>query len=83
MKANVERMNVECVDPVHLCAFYRRRAAADPRSCVDIAVDCLEPAVVRAGRLGGMPIGGIDRSGERPFQVMEDPEGNVFRFLAR
>ncbi|GAA2658433.1 hypothetical protein GCM10009864_26420 [Streptomyces lunalinharesii] len=105
-------MNVECVDPVRLCAFwsqilsgastpprgepaavtsagpiamsfYRRRAAACPRSCVDIAVDYLESAVVRAVRLGGTPIGGIDRSGERPLQVMKDPEGNVFRFLAR
>ncbi|MFK0297155.1 VOC family protein [Streptomyces sp. NPDC090442] len=112
MKVNVERMNVECVDPVRLCAFwsqilsgestnsqdqpvavtsagpvamsfYRRRTAAGTRSCVDIAVDYLELAVVRAVRLGGTPVGGIDRSGERPLQVMKDPEGNVFRFLAR
>ncbi|MFK0289742.1 VOC family protein [Streptomyces sp. NPDC090442] len=112
MNAYVERINVECVDPVRLCAFwsqilsgesaasegqpvavtsvgpvamsfFRRRFAAGTRSCVDIAVDYLELAVVRAVGLGGTPVGGIDRSGERPLQVMKDPEGNVFRFLAR
>ncbi|WP_369382809.1 VOC family protein [Streptomyces sp. cg36] len=50
---------------------------------LDVDVDYLELAVVRAVRLGASPVGPIDRGGPDAFQLMRDPEGFPFRFVSR
>lgn len=49
---------------------------------LDVDVDDLERAIDEAEQLGARKIGSVVESDEAPFQVMADPEGNEFCFVA-
>ncbi len=47
-----------------------------------VDVDDLDTAVDEAEQLGARKIGGVVDDGAGPFQMMADPEGNEFCFIA-
>jgi hypothetical protein len=56
--------------------------AAKNRLHLDIEVEAIQPAVVRALRLGGRRVGETVTDDQGSFQVMTDPEGNEFCFVS-
>ncbi|MEV4550835.1 VOC family protein [Nonomuraea wenchangensis] len=56
--------------------------AVKNRLHLDIEVEAIGPAVAAAVRLGAAPIGEQVVDDQGAFQVMADPEGNEFCFVA-
>jgi len=49
---------------------------------LDVAVDDLDRAVDEAEQLGARKVGSVRDEAQGPFQVMADPAGNEFCFVA-